>query len=262
MKRRQFLWIGTITTLLLAAFWAGSASATNSLLSCFSDTNAPAACWMKLNGLATGTVFNPTAATTRLQAAAWLRGVSQIPPTTGLITISDGFGNWRLFNSTDDLAFTNFSSETQVSKASVGSSFLSLQPAIPTVFYGRSLSFKGVELCYSASPSVSLAYVEINTYTHSTGAGGRNLRLSDSTARTDSACRYYVLPTPVTLTAEDGVNIFIMGTWSVAGQPLALGRTTFVFAPTGIKAVNPTSAEVTTLQENGPQPNGLSTDAP
>jgi hypothetical protein len=263
MKRKSALWITTVFTLLLAAFWVGSASATGNFIpSCFTDTNAPAACWMKLNGFVTGPLFNPNGVTTRILIANWLQRLSQIPPTSGLITISDGFGNWRPFTSADNVAFTYFSSETQITKATVGPNFFSLQPAIPTVFYGRSLQFRGVELCYTASATTSINYVEINTYTHSTGAGSRSLRFSDPTTRTDSACRLYVLPTPVTLTVEDGVNIFIQGNFSVVGQALALGRTTFVFAPTGVRALGPSSANVTTLQENGPQPDGLNTAAP
>jgi hypothetical protein len=264
MKRKQFLWVTTVLTLLLAAFWAGSVSASGaSIASCFTDTNAPAACWMKLNGLVGGTLFGPNAAATRLQAAIWLQRVSQIPPTTGLITISDGFGNWHPFASTDNVAFTYFSSQTQITRGTAGTSYFSLQPAIPTVFYGRSLLFRGVELCYTASATLPLIYVEINTYTHTNSADdGRKLRFSDATSRTDSACRFYVLSTPVTLTAEDGVNIFIAANFTVVGEAFKLGRTTFVFAPTDVRALNPTSASVTTLQENGPQPDGLNTAAP
>ena len=173
MKRKSFLWITTVFTLLLAAFWVGSASATGNFIpSCFTDTNAPAACWMKLNGFVTGPLFNPNGVTTRILIANWLQRLSQIPPTSGLITISDGFGNWRPFTSADNVAFTYYSSETQITKATVGPNFFSLQPAIPTVFYGRSLLFRGVELCYTASATTSINYVEINTYTHSTGKIG------------------------------------------------------------------------------------------
>lgn len=263
MKPKQFLWIANVIALVMAAIWAGSAYASSSnIVACFTDTSSPYACWMKQNGFASGNLFQPNSATTRLQTAIWLARVAQIPPTTGLITISDGFGNWKPLTSSDPLTFSNFSNETQVSRTTAGASYLSLQPSIPTVLYGRSLQFRGVELCYRANLSAAITYVEINTFTHTTGLNGRSVRFSDATIRSDEACRYYVLPQPVTLTAEDGVNIFIKASWDPNLPVLGLGRTTFVFAPTGVRALNPTSAEVTTLQENGPQPDGLNTSAP
>lgn len=265
--KRKTLFPALIGALLLATtFWVGNVYATTG---CFTDTNGlgigfkNAICWMKANGLASGATFKPNNATTRAQSALWLQKASQIPPTTGKILISAGFGDWRPFSSTENISFSYFSSETQASKATAGSNFLSIHPSIPTVLYGRSLQFLGVEFCYAASTSVALSYVEINTYTHTAGAGSRNLRFSDATARTDSACRYYVLPTPVTLTAEDGANFFIQGNWTVANTSLSLGRTTFVFKATGTKALDPTSLSgenVIILQEGGPQPDGGSTD--
>jgi hypothetical protein len=267
MKRKYLLSVAAGATFLVVAFWVGTVYATAATASCFSDiVGNPAAgaiCWMKQNGLASGKLFRPKDPTTRAQAAVWLQKVSQIPPTTGQILISDGFGNWRPFNSTDNLSFTNFSGSTYFYKATTGTNYLSLQPSIPTVFYGRSLQLLGVEFCYTASTNVHFSYVEINTYTHTTGPGTRDLRFSDNTDRTDTACRYYVLPAPVKLTAEDGVNIFIQGNWSLANAPLILGRTTFVFAPTDSKALAPSGANVVTLQENGPQPaDGGSTAGP
>lgn len=252
MKRKRLFSVVAVATFLILAFWVGTVyAATN----CFNDTNGhkfeQAICWMKQNGLAAGRFFKPNDATTRGQAAAWLQKVSQIPPTQGLILISEGFGNWQPFFSGDNIIFSNYSNVSYVEKTSIGSSYVSLQPSIPTVLYGRKLKLLGVELCYTASTSAVLSYVEINTYTHTTGAGSRTLQFSDGTDRTDSACRYYKLPTPVLLTAEDGANIFINGTWNTANYPLILGRTTFVLAPTGVKAAAPTSANEVLLQEGG-----------
>lgn len=266
MKRKYLLPVVAVAVFLGAAFWAGTAYATTS---CFSDTvgnpAAAAICWMKQNGLVSGTLFRPNNATTRAQAAVWLQKSSQIPPTTGLILVSGGFGNWLPFTSADNLTFFRYSTGTWVYKATTGSNLLSLQPSTPTVFYGRSLNLLGVEFCYTASADAHFNYIEINTYTHSAGSGARTLRFSDSTDYTDAACRYYVLSAPVTLTAEDGINIYIGGNWVTNGAHLELGRTTFVFAPTGVKAAAPAnlSTNVITLQQDGPQlPDGSSTSAP
>jgi hypothetical protein len=160
-------------------------------------------------------------------------------PDTGNVLVSAGFGNWHPFNSTDPLSYTYFSSQTQVTRSSTGSSFLSVNPDVTPVLYGKSLMLTGVQFCYDTFASTTLNYVEINTYSHTTGSLGRNLRFSDPTTRTGNACRLYSLPTPVTLTANDGVNFFIQVNWSVASSQFAIGRTTFIMEATGTAAAPP-----------------------
>ena len=252
MKQKRLMSIIAVIILAITTFWAGSVyAATN----CFTDTNGhkfeQAICWMKAAGLATGTKFFPDNATTRGQAAQWIQKSANIPPSTGLILISAGYGDWRPLISTDNIVYEIYSNVVYLKKASTGTSYLSLHPSIPTVFYGRSLKLVAVELCYTASTNAVLSYIEVNTYTHTNSAGPRTLQFSDNTDWTDSACRYYALPTAVTLTSEDGANIFIQGNWNTANSPLVIGRTTFVFAPTGVKATPPSDADVTVLQEGG-----------
>jgi hypothetical protein len=263
MHRRRIAVIVAVSILALATFWAGTAyAATN----CFKDTNGhrfeQAVCWMKENGLASGKRFRPDDPTTRGQAAQWLQQVSNIPPSSGLITVSEGFGNWKPFKSTDNLVFEYYSTTTYIKKTTTGDNFFSLHPSLPTVLYGRSLQLVGVEFCYTASTSAIFSYMEINVRAYNnSGAGTGIVQFSDSTDRTDSACRYYVLPTPPTLTAEDSANIFIFGTWNTANAIFSVGRTTFVLAPTGVTAVPPSGADTTILQEGG-SPDGGSTSAP
>ncbi len=154
-------------------------------------------------------------------------------PETGDVLVSAGFGSWNPFNSSDPLSYTYFSSQTQVSRSAAGSSFLSVNPDLATVVNGRSLSLKAVQFCYDTFASTSLNYIEINTYSHTTGSLGRNLRLSDPTTRTGNECRLYTLPAPVLLNGNSGVNFFAQVSWAVANAQFAIGRTTFVLAPTG-----------------------------
>lgn len=252
MNHTRILLLTMVGLIALAAFWAGTAYAATG---CFKDTNGhpfeQAICWMKENGLVSGKRFRPDDPTTRGQAAVWLQKVADIPPSSGLILVSEGFGNWRPFVSSDNVIFENYSSATYLKKTTTGSSYFSLHPSLPTALYGRELNLLGVEFCYTASTSAVFSYVEVNTFTHTGTSRGRTLQFSDSTDRTDSACRYYVLPTPVTLTANDGANIFIQGTWNTANSPLIVGRTTFVLAPTNIKVVPPSIANTVPLQEGG-----------
>ena len=180
------------------------------------------------------TKINQTSATldTKIDQTAVTLDTKIDQTSTGDILISAGFANWHPFNSTDPLSYTYFSSQTQVSRSASGSSFLSINPDIPPVLYGRSLLFKGVVFCYDTFASTSLNYVEINTYSHVTGSLGRNLRFSDPTTRTGNACRTYTLSSPVVLGPNDGVNFFIQVNWSAASTQFALGRTTFIFAAT------------------------------
>ena len=235
MKQKVLLGAAALV-FVLTAFYAGNAYAATG---CFPDTNGHWAetfiCWMKERGITTGYVdgtFRPENTISRSEMAVFITRSAEIPPSTGDILISAGFANWHPFNSTDPLSYTYFSSQTQVSRSASGSSFLSVNPDIPSVLYGRSLLFKGVVFCYDTFASTTLNYVEINTYSHTTGSLGRNLRFSDPTTRTGNACRTYTLSSPVVLGPNDGVNFFIQVNWTAASTQFAIGRTTFIFAPT------------------------------
>jgi hypothetical protein len=270
MKSTRVFAIGILTVLLLSvlvfsAFRVGTVYAATG---CFTDTNGhlyeTAICWLKQNGIVGGTTFKPDNAATRATVAQWLFKQSQVPPTRGAILITPGNSSWVPFNSTDNIQFNYFSSSTYVAKTTTGTNFVSLQPSIPNVLYGRSLQFRGVELCYSASADAMLSYVEINTFDSTSGAGSRSMHFSDSTDRTDTTCRYYVLPAPVTLTASDGVNIFVQVNWSVANSTFTLARTTFVFEATGVKPTLPApdSADAVILTESTDPEDGSITTAP
>lgn len=249
MKQRIFFG-ASVLVFVLTAFYAGNAYAATG---CFPDTNGHWAetfiCWMKDGGITSGFgdgTYRPENNVTRAEMAVFITRSAEIPPSTGDILVSAGFGNWHPFNSTDPLSYTYFSSQTQVTRSASGSSFLSVNPDIPPVLYGRSLLFKGVVFCYDTFASTALNYVEINTYSHTTGSLGRNLRFSDPTTRTGNACRTYTLSSPVVLGPNDGVNFFIQVNWTAASTQFAIGRTTFIFAPTTTVAapsLAPASAE-------------------
>jgi hypothetical protein len=248
MKSKRSILIGAIIVLsIVAAFNVGIAYADSTgSTGCFNDTNGHWAetfiCWMKDNGISTGTGggnYTPEGNVTRAQMAVFMQKQAEVPPSTGDILISAGFENWKPFNSTDPLSYTYFSSQTQVTRSSSGSSFLSINPELTAVLYGRSLLFKGVEFCYDTFASTTLNYVEINTYSHKTGSLGRNLRFSDPTTRTGNECRLYTLSTPYVMTANDGANLFIQVNWAAAGSQFAIGRTTFIFEPTTTVAAPP-----------------------
>jgi len=269
MKRKfLFVTIGVVAVFLVAAFLAGKTFAS---VGCFSDTNGHWAetyiCWLKDNGISSGYgdgTYHPESNITRAEMAVMLKAQAQVPPSAGLILVTPGFGGWLKFHPADDISFDNYSNATIVVKTTPGEPYLSIQPSIPTVLYGRSLQLVGVEFCYDGAVGTYLSYVEINTFTSTAGELGSNHRYSDITDRTDAACRYYVLPAPVTLTAEDGVNFFIAVHWNAGGTGFSLSRTTFVLQPTGTIAALPKSFldNVVTLSETKPTEEGASTTAP
>lgn len=268
MKHRNFLLIATVVASLVISMGFGVKSA-YATTGCFLDTIGHPfetfICWMKDNGISNGTGggnYSPNGNVTRSQMAVFMQRQAEIPPSTGDIYISAGFGNWHPFNSTDPLSYTYFSSQTQVSRSSAGSSFLSVNPDVPTVLYGRSLIFKGVQFCFDTFASTTLNYVEINTYSHTTGSLGRNLRFSDPTTRTGNQCRLYTLASPITLTANDGVNFFIQVNWAVAATQFAIGRTTFIFAPTTTLAATPAAPQPLGNELTSPSSSIPDTSAP
>jgi hypothetical protein len=171
--------------------------------------------------------------------AVFMQRSANVPPATGQITVSAGNGNWRPFSSTDGITFNYFSSVLYATKSTAGSTFLSVHPDIPTTLYGRNLQLVGVEFCYEASANVVLSYVEINIPDSSDGSASRMMVYTDNTDRTDTACRYYVLPAPADLTVEGGVNFFIQGNWISDGSTLRIARTTVVLQPTETVAAAP-----------------------
>ncbi|MEJ5223809.1 MAG: S-layer homology domain-containing protein [Anaerolineales bacterium] len=264
MKKSRFFSLGALLSvgvivLALSAFWAGNAYASTG---CFNDTNGHWAetfiCWMKDNNITTGIGggnYGPEQFVTRAQMAVFMQRASNVPPSTGVITVSQGPGNWSKFLDTDPTSFNTYSTVRFVKSSLTGSYYISIHPTLPTILYGKSLQLTAVELCYTASATAYLDYVEINIPTHATApAGGQGLVFSDHTIRTDSTCRYYALTTPVTLTADNIVNVFVSITWTNTTSAFQLGRTTFVLQPTSTTAVLPaefSASEVTPLQEGG-----------
>jgi hypothetical protein len=238
-----------VAVFLVAAFLAGKAFAT---VNCFTDTVGNWAeteiCWLKDHGVASGYgggLYGPNDHITRAEMAVMLRNQAEVPPDTGLTTITPGNGEWMKWRSIDDITFENYSSSTDVKKATAGETYLAIQPSIPTVLYGRKMQLVGVEFCFQATADTYLSYVEVNTFTSATGDASRTVRYSDSTDRTDMGCKYYQLATAYTLNKQDGVNFFISVHWNAGGTAFTITRTTFVLQPTDTMAAPYTAPSYT-----------------
>ncbi|MEJ5223811.1 MAG: hypothetical protein WHV44_05090, partial [Anaerolineales bacterium] len=191
---------------------------------------------------------------TRAQMAVFMQRASNVPPAVGEIVVSAGFSGWEPVLPTYSLAYYNYATGTYIRAPSAGTYTLVSQPDLPVVLYGKSLQLVGVEICYEASPGNYLNEVRLRTYTHVSGLGSSNLRFTDSTDRTDTACRYYVIsPSPIVMTAEMGAEIFVDVTWTAGITDFGFGRVSYVFQPTGTTAVTVSSLgneNVSTLELN------------
>lgn len=154
-------------------------------------------------------------------------------PTSNQTRVVVAHTDWRARSSAEPMSFMLYSSLTRFQRTSTGSSYLVLGGSVPVTVNGRQQQLMGLELCYQASASASLSYVEINTATHTAASPtGRTMRLSDGTEHTDATCRYYGLATPYVLSPSDSVNAFIGANWTVASANFDLGRATWVLQPT------------------------------
>jgi hypothetical protein len=169
--------------------------------------------------------------------AVMLRNQAEVPPDTGLTLITPGNGEWLKYAPNDDISFYNYEGPTEVRKNTAGLAYLFIQPSIPTVLYGRRMQLVGVEFCYQATADTYLSFVELSTFTSTMGIAYSTSRYSDTTDRTDLACRYYVIsPSPVTLTKADGVNFMIHVQFGPELSYFSIARTTFVLQPTDTMA--------------------------
>lgn len=157
-------------------------------------------------------------------------------PSTAPMRIAVGHSNWVPFNSGNDITFGYFSNRATVTKASIGTNYISVSPSLPVAMDGRRLNLLAVEFCYQANATAVLDRIEVVTNTHAMDVSDGTLRLVDDTNRTDEGCRRYQLSTPYTLRPEDAASLFVLINYATAGATFRVGRTTFVVEPTNAAA--------------------------
>jgi S-layer homology domain len=262
MNRKSLIFIiWGIILLLAVAFWVGRTSAAST--GCFPDTNGHWAetfiCWLKDNSISGGYpdgTYKPENNVTRAEMAVMLQKQAEVPPTTGAITISPPNNDWEVYGGMQDYVsiYTSLTDTVAINSVT-GMTYLHLFPTLPNILYGRRMRLMGVEFCYGASTTAVLNYVEVYTLAKSGTSSSYQPHLKDSTARTDHACRYYVLPAVVFLTAEDMVGFEVDVNWVSAGAWFSLDRTTFVLQPSANIAVVPSAlSENAVLLTQGPIP--------
>lgn len=222
----------------LGGSWQDSAGHTGAFVfspAAASGSPRPAAPPVFTAGLSAGgarinNVGTPTASTDAANRAYVDSAVAAA--AAGLHVVGMASGGWSPLDSASNVRITRYSNGVYVSKATVGSDFITIAPPTPVSLYGKAMQLVAFELCYQVPAGTLLNYLELNSEASSTGPNVVTRLASDATPRTDSTCRYHALPTPRLLTANDALSLYLQVNWSVAATNFILGRTSFVFAPT------------------------------
>ena len=143
------------------------------------------------------------------------------------------FATWAPRSSGDPFTITRYSDAIGFNRGTTGFSDLVLGAGIPTSLYGKALALVGFQMCYSTNTGNEITGVSIYQLTQTTaGNGGSAVVASDSTTRTDDACRTYSPASPITLTSADQFQIYLGVNWTSSGTEIWLGRVTAILRPT------------------------------
>ncbi len=240
MKHRFVITLSVIVVMLVAvaAFGIGRASASTG---CFNDTNGnwaePFICWMKDNGISSGTgggAYSPNTNVTRAQMAVFMARQAEIPPSTGDIYINTGPSGWiKEYVSLAELHHRAGYAEFATSEST--DSFFLLSPSLPSGLYGREVFAKGVKLCYEAGDA-QMTQVTLSQYA---GDGSLISIISDSTIRTDKTCRSYMFPGISAFLGGDQLTLEVAFHTLFPGTPgsLRIYSTTFIMSPSADPAI-------------------------
>ncbi len=174
----------------------------------------------------------------------------------GVILVSVSDSGWRPLDSDDPVSF-NWSGNTNldISRSVTGTNWFNNDGDIPTVLFGRSVQFNGVEFCYDATdPNVSFSAIQINVTTDSNGEPTWFTPILEQIARDDASCRVYIVADPAILTAENSLQVWIQANWTGIGT-FEMGRLTMIFELTDLPAAAPAGPAL-------PAPAGQSTRSP
>ncbi|MCJ7586223.1 MAG: S-layer homology domain-containing protein [Anaerolineales bacterium] len=245
MKHKYSFLLGALVIVLLAAaFVVGRTSASTG---CFSDTNGHWAetfiCWLKDYNISSGYgdgTYRPENYITRAEMAKMLQKQADVPPTTGVILITVGYGDWVPLWSDDPVSIGRFAEATSIYRNVAGYNIFSVHPDILTALYGKSLRLLGAVFCFDADEYAVLDYIELNTFTQEwEPPGTRSIEVHEDYDYTWADCVSLYDATPVILTAEMGVNLFIGVNFLEANTAFVIGRTTFILYPTDTNASMP-----------------------
>jgi hypothetical protein len=243
MKRRFVIALSVlVVALVAAAFSIGRASASTG---CFNDTNGNWAetyiCWMKDNGITTGTGggnYSPNNNVTRAEMAVFMARLADVPPSTGDIYINAGSSGWVAENGLGTVSHSANASRLFTNSGS--DVYYMISPSLPSGLYNKETVIKGVKLCYAATFSAAMTGVVLSQYA---GDGTLVNGVSDYTPRSDKACRVYTITNPSYFWGGDQVSLEVIFHSPSAGVSywVDIYSATFILGPSpyAAHALNP-----------------------
>lgn len=245
MKRRFVIALSVlVVALLAAAFSIGRASATTG---CFNDTIGNWAetyiCWMKENGITTGTGggnYSPNNNVTRAEMAVFMSRLADVPPSTGDIYINTGSSGWEAENGFGSVSHA--ANYARLSTNSGSNTYYVLSPSLPSSLYNKETFVKGVKLCYDATAGAPILGVTMTQYD---GTGALVNGVSDSTSRSDKACRVYTITAPSSFWGGDQVALEVIFHSPNPGSTywIDIYSATFILSPSANPAILSPSTE-------------------
>ena len=150
---------------------------------------------------------------------------AQFAPGATQISVSPA--DWRKTNPVSTVQVNPQSDGTAFSYGGPASSdILSIAPTLPTVLDGNAMHLTGMRLCYTANTggtNPTLSAVQVFVIDQETSSTGPAV-MSDTTDRTDNACRDYAPASPVALDPTDTVYVAAHVEWQNAGGQTFIGR--------------------------------------
>lgn len=228
MKFKKHLIVGLVFALLASGLWTASVYASTG---CFNDTNGNWAetyiCWMKDNGITTGTGggnYSPNSNVTRAEMAVFFQRLFNLSQS-GNMTIQAPAKEWYPApGNVLSYSAASYIAQYDLTLNSNGNFYLYLVPTLPLAMYNRPLKITGFQLCYSADTNIYISTITL----YNTGLTYTQSILTDNTIRTDfSTCPTFTLASPYTMKPNETLGLGVIVTRANAGSSIHLGSANF-----------------------------------
>lgn len=152
-------------------------------------------------------------------------------PDGGETRISFSPAQWQKTNPVSPVQVNNQASDTSFTSGSTDNTFIaSLGGSLPVVLEGRPMSLVGVNACYATPNTPTLEAVQVHI--QDTATNNTEAVITDSTERSDDACRDYLAPSPIPLDATDTVYVtYLVDFPGGGGQTFIAQRVTVILEP-------------------------------
>lgn len=152
-------------------------------------------------------------------------------PDGGETRISFSPAQWQKTNPVSPVQVNNQASDTSFTSGVADNTFIaSLGGTLPVVLEGRPMNLVGVNACYATPNTPTLEAVQVHI--QDTATNNTQTVITDSTERSDDACRDYLASSPIPLDATDTVYVtYLVDFPGGGGQTFIAQRVTVILEP-------------------------------